>query len=109
LPIHKLVVPTCPPFCPIAKYIILGKYHDKWFIRFCWSLYQSNLQQHLGPWMNQRPILVVLFVKSSEYGVSFANSIQISWPLSDTKFFRLKTKLSSYKPEGIGGSCFFPL
>jgi hypothetical protein len=59
--------------------------------------------------MNQRPILVVLFVNPSKYGVSLANSIQISWPLSDTKFFRLKTKLSLYRLEGIGGSCFFPL
>lgn len=105
LPIHKLVVPACPPFCPIAKYILLGIYHDKWCILFCRSLYQSNLQQHLGPWMNQRPILVVLFVKPSEYGVSLANSIQISWPLSETKFFILKTKLSLYRLETIGGSC----
>lgn len=106
LPIHKLVVPACPPFCPIAKYILLSIYHDKWCILFCQSLYQSNLQQHLGPWMNQRHVLV-LFVKLSEYGVSLANSIQISWPLSDTKFFILKTKLSLYRLEAIGGSCFF--
>jgi hypothetical protein len=59
--------------------------------------------------MNQRLILVVLFVKPSKYGVSLANSIQISWPLCETKFFKLKTKLSLYSPKGIGGSYFFPL
>jgi hypothetical protein len=59
--------------------------------------------------MNERPILVVLFVKPSKYGVSLANSIQILGPLCDNKFLKIKTKMSLYRPKGIGGSCFFPL
>jgi len=107
LPIHKLVVPTCPPFCPIVKYILLGIYHDKWCILFLLITLPIQPPTTLGPRMNQRLILIVLFVKPSEYGVSLANSIQISWALSDTKFLRLKTKISLYRPKGIYDLAFF--